>query len=206
MLAYEGLLRGLAISFLVRSTGGEIGDAVFAETSAELVARDEPIGGGQPIGAIIQPGLAPAVAHPLAARPLDALDELEIGSVGFKPGAERRPLSQEALMRHLNDVDAGPPVGDEQPRVDKPLDDGYEPCGISVSRATRRIGAPVSGTMCPSHRMKAARKEASCASVSAGIAGDRPGSASALATAASIEPWTPPSLSYSAIVSLPPEP
>jgi len=55
----------------------------------------------------------------------------------------------------------------------------------------RRIGTLVSGSTRASQGMNAARNRANCSSFAAGICGARPGSARALAIAASIDPCTP---------------
>ena len=51
--------------------------------------------------------------------------------------------------------------------------------GSSVSRATRRIGTPLSGSTRASQGMNAARNKASCSSLAAGIAGASSGFANA---------------------------
>ena len=119
LLAREGLLPRLALGFLTRSAGGKIGDTLFIEALVEVAARGKPPSGAQPVAAMIEPNLEPIIARPFASRPLHSLEELQIGNIGIEPRAQCRPLPQQALMRQLDDIDAGPPIGDEQPGVDE---------------------------------------------------------------------------------------
>lgn len=55
----------------------------------------------------------PSVADPFVRRVVDGFGEFQIGGIGLQPVGQRRPLPQQAFMRHFDDVDAGTPIGDQ---------------------------------------------------------------------------------------------
>ena len=73
-------------------------------------------------------------------------------------------------------------------------------------RATRRTGRPFAGSTRASHGMNAERRQASCSSLFAVIAGSAPGFDRACFRAISIEPATPPVASYCSSVIFPATP
>ena len=111
---------------LARFTGGasvEIGQAVGAETVAKIRAQNQGPCGRQAFEAVIQPGVLALVADPFRHGPLDTVDHLEIGDGGAQPGSERRPLPQEAFVRHLDDVDVRTTIRNQKTGGHEAVDD-----------------------------------------------------------------------------------
>ena len=117
LFARQRLFLGTPLGVFTRLAGIEIGRADFAQTLAKIRARHKPLRGDQTLGTMVKPGFEPAVARPFARGSFDAFRNLQIGYVGFKPCRQRRPLAQETLVRHLDDVYSGAPVGNQKARA-----------------------------------------------------------------------------------------